>query len=724
MRSIQNARLLWIRALALCALTWLADRAAAQEPQLNIVNRCASDEEPGGLNLAQALANGGDVRFDCGTATIRITRQHRIVKNINVDGEGRVTLDGGAGTAFLTTAAPGVKIRLANITIKRMSDTSASGVVGGLEPMSIVLNRVTVRESDLPFAILNGEVIAEDSLFEANTNAVLSVPVVTVRRSRFIANQAMPIFSRSGRVLIEDSEFSGNDTASVYRGCSEARIVRSQFLKNKGGFTTDCTTTVQNGIFTDNAVTGDGGAIVVRGQVTAIAISGSKFTSNSAEREGGAIAIEPAPGPAHIVRLRHVVFRQNRASAGGAVSLLAATASTPAATQIDAKAVTFVGNAATARGGAIKADGGQLQFGRVIFLGNAAPAGSALWAMVPKDRPAILANSLIVLNTSAEGAVVVNAARLVNATVLGNEGAGLVLGRQDAVVALANSIVENNSGGNCTGVTQGFIDGGGNVQAPGKTCGATIPEAQAVLDTFYAPIIGGPARANGRDDICASVEVGGRDLYGKRRPQSDHCSIGAVEGDMRQVVQSIANSKANRGESGKPGDDSGAGKDPGTGGSSGGCVDKRGKPMACPDNGGTAGGVQDDSNVTSGYCKPRKAASKGSKTPRTGKQRLTALLDANIDYSVSESALLSWLDNPRYTPYPALADALIGLTRKRALKCPVYVDVIVWNYEHAPGVKSPRKTSDVRDKVLRAAIVEGYNTRYGRKVTRFEDILE
>jgi hypothetical protein len=43
----------------------------------------------------------------------------------------------------------------------------------------------------------------------------------------------------------------------------------------------------------------------------------------------------------------------------------------------------------------------------------------------------------------------------------------------------------------------------------------------------------------------------------------------------------------------------------------------------------------------------------------------------------------------------------------------------VWNYEHTPGITSPRRAEDVNVDILRSAILEGWNVRYGRRVTDF-----
>jgi hypothetical protein len=82
------------------------------------------------------------------------------------------------------------------------------------------------------------------------------------------------------------------------------------------------------------------------------------------------------------------------------------------------------------------------------------------------------------------------------------------------------------------------------------------------------------------------------------------------------------------------------------------------------------------------------------------------------------------LANRDLTPYPALSDALLAQLGNKRLKCPVFLDVIVWNYEHSDGVRSPRRASQVKPKVLRAAVVEGFNTRYGASEKDFGALLK
>ncbi len=104
-------------------------------------------------------------------------------------------------------------------------------------------------------------------------------------------------------------------------------------------------------------------------------------------------------------------------------------------------------------------------------------------------------------------------------------------------------------------------------------------------------------------------------------------------------------------------------------------------------------------------------------------ETLMQLRDIGIDFSVPQSELIQWLGDARSTPYPAISTALLNLLEGRRLRQPVYLDVVVWNYEHAPGASSPRKVADVDVGRLKAAVLEGYNGRYGEAVSDFQTLI-
>jgi len=102
---------------------------------------------------------------------------------------------------------------------------------------------------------------------------------------------------------------------------------------------------------------------------------------------------------------------------------------------------------------------------------------------------------------------------------------------------------------------------------------------------------------------------------------------------------------------------------------------------------------------------------------------ISSLAAIGVDYSVQKAELTSWLNNPNYTPYPAIGNALLRLLPDRKLRRPVYIDVIVFKYEKSPGVKSPRKAEDVNMATLKKAVLVSSNERYGENVNAFEALL-
>jgi hypothetical protein len=106
-----------------------------------------------------------------------------------------------------------------------------------------------------------------------------------------------------------------------------------------------------------------------------------------------------------------------------------------------------------------------------------------------------------------------------------------------------------------------------------------------------------------------------------------------------------------------------------------------------------------------------------------GNDKILILRNMGIDFSVSESDLRQWLNNPDFTPYPAIAGALSNLLGNKRLRKPVFIDVIVYNYENTPGVLSPRKPEDVNINILRRAVLDGYNSRYAENVKDFQSLI-
>jgi len=103
---------------------------------------------------------------------------------------------------------------------------------------------------------------------------------------------------------------------------------------------------------------------------------------------------------------------------------------------------------------------------------------------------------------------------------------------------------------------------------------------------------------------------------------------------------------------------------------------------------------------------------------------LRALDKVGVDFSIPRARILEFLANAEFTPYPALAAGLLKLLEGKTLRRPVFLDVIVFNYEHSPGNPSPRDIADVDFAVLKTAVLAGFNTRYGQENTDFQAVIK
>jgi hypothetical protein len=99
---------------------------------------------------------------------------------------------------------------------------------------------------------------------------------------------------------------------------------------------------------------------------------------------------------------------------------------------------------------------------------------------------------------------------------------------------------------------------------------------------------------------------------------------------------------------------------------------------------------------------------------------LGQLVGHGIDYSVRQGVMKQWMDDR--ADYPVIAQALLKMLNGKGLIRPVYLDVIVWNYEHADGLTVPGGAEEVDLTRLKTAVLEGYTKRYGATTTDFEAI--
>ena len=695
----------WQNLVCLAAVVF-STAAVAQEPLSATVDRCGTDIESGGTNFTQALAIGGRINFNCGgPATIKVTRRHSVNVPVTIDGGNSVTFDGDNVSSFLAASVPTATISLINITVKNMRFEDGASVVRGGD--QVVITNSKILNSAMPISATTN-VSSFGSDFENNTGIVIQAKSVEIAKGAFKQNKAAPISADGGRASIIDSVIEDNGE-TIFDHCTDFVVARSQFARNTtlinalrpgGALRIGCSGDILSSIFTSNTSNTDAGAVYLSPSVKIVRLTGSRFLENKAQRLGGAVFVDSPTGTQLL--LTDTIFKLNSARAGGAIFSGSSDLSPPASpSRIDADAVTFFGNTAGERGGAIAGENAEIIVFRGFFLRNGASSGGAVWINPVNAGMSMFSNTIFAVNKAIDGAFAGRGTRFVNATILGTQGSGIVFLAPVAPIAanqtitIANTIIENNSGGNCNVGPAHFRAEGVNLQFPGMTCGAGAVVAPALLDSFYAPLIGGAARANGLDAICKSEAVRSRDAYGAERPQSDHCSIGAVEGDLARIFHSLE----------KP---SGVVPDPGRGHS--------GPSLVGAGSGGSTIGSSD---------KPACTVDAGTVPVSSGHHSslLTKLLQARIDFSVPESDLESWLADPEFTPYPAISEALLKLLAGKPLKCPVFIDVIVFNYQQRVGSSPLRRASQVRADILTKAVVEGFNVRYGENFGSLRDVV-
>jgi hypothetical protein len=101
---------------------------------------------------------------------------------------------------------------------------------------------------------------------------------------------------------------------------------------------------------------------------------------------------------------------------------------------------------------------------------------------------------------------------------------------------------------------------------------------------------------------------------------------------------------------------------------------------------------------------------------------LPALKSVGVDFSVEESAIKAWLDNDA-TLYPSISGALLDLLRDRQLKRPVYLDVVVYKYEHASNASASDTNGSIDPERLKRAVISSYNERHGANISNFDQLL-
>ncbi len=104
---------------------------------------------------------------------------------------------------------------------------------------------------------------------------------------------------------------------------------------------------------------------------------------------------------------------------------------------------------------------------------------------------------------------------------------------------------------------------------------------------------------------------------------------------------------------------------------------------------------------------------------------IRTLAAAGIDTTLrgGNAELATYLANSEYTPYPAVASALLDAIGTEQLRQPVAIDAIVFDYEVLAGAPPPNRADLVDVDVLKKAVAEEYASRYGGRTGDFDSLL-
>jgi predicted outer membrane repeat protein len=401
-----------------------------------------------------------------------------------------------AGGSIISAWSPSAEVRMTNVTVS-----------GSVDAISLCGDtRFTIAAST--FAGDRGTTLSisnqssgriEQTSFVGNQRAVQiggSRPVVFYKTSFRDSSEYGLSLPVPADVEVRHCEFIGN-------GGPNGAAIR---LSGRAG-----TLLVRSTVFSDNHSTGVGGAIAIVPFAAAAPLSPQAIAGLAPTR----------------LRMVDATFKGNSATSGGAVS-----ADLRDGGSVEIVRALFADNTAQSNGGAIAIENGGALLAGSILERNRAREGAAIYTQAPPQRATTVANTLVADNAAQLGGGALSGAPLVleNSTVARNAATGLrALGDMRGGIRLSNTIIAENRPGNCAGAPDDFAVTAASLVFPNQTGCPSMIEADPILDDLYAPMLGSPAIAASEDQSCFASPIDGRDLYLQARPLIGKCSLGAVE---------------------------------------------------------------------------------------------------------------------------------------------------------------------------------------------------
>jgi len=454
--------------------------------------------------LDAIAAGGGPHTFECATPTTVVTTAEIAINNdVILDGEGKLTVDGGGAHRVLSVPA-GVNAELIGFTVTGGSTGEAGGGIQNLGALTLADSVVSGNTARFGGGVRNEgqaqviDTIVSNNLAEAaagvsnRPGAMMTLTRCTVQANIATGN-AGGIANTGATLTLIDTTVSGNEAGGEAGG-----------IRSSGGGTL----TVFNTMVSDNTAQLNGGGISNFGSLE---LNDSDVLRNTSVNGfgGGIVSIEP---PSTIVLNNSTVSGNTARDGGGGIgtSGLATLVGT-----------TVSGNTSVETGGGIANAG----YNGVLTLINSTVSGNAVTNAVGGGIGS--SATMIVISTTISQ----------NTTAFGPSGIW-----NGGSATLRNTIVEGDCASN-----PAVISLGGNIESEGNTCGLDHPTDQVWLpapELNLQPLgdNGGSTQTHalgpGSDaidwiDPNECVDAAGlpltTDQRGEARPSGPACDVGAFE---------------------------------------------------------------------------------------------------------------------------------------------------------------------------------------------------
>jgi len=476
--------------------------------------------------LRAAVEANGVVKFNCGPApaTIAISRTIDVPtgRDTVIDGENRVTLDGGGNARIFSLVQPNYRTNTRGLTLQHITLRNGRAPGGGYvapDPSNPSCAYGYASGGGAAIEVRDARLHVVDVLFEGNAAASPGPDVgggavyalgsldVTIVGSQFRGNSgsnAGAVGMLQSNLRVYNSEFTGNAANGVGQNFASPDVASCPGVGGGGPG--------------QGGAGGNGGAITIDGSDdTDVIVCGSTFTGNRANELAGALFRTSNIAPRRTT-IDRSGFQGNVARRGGALFIMNSA-------PLDILASTFSANSAVAFGAA-HLQNSQFSIVNSTFSGNVATqgVGGAFFSSGSSGSSLIL-NSTFADNQALGGPGYFSAA---------------IFG--DTYFPINNSVFSNNTSNDpwnpmqCTFVP---ANGSGDMQWPStRTIGgaADLPCVNGIAfadpllgplannggpTSTHVPALGSPLRGAGSG--CPATDQRGNPRNAER------CTIGAVE---------------------------------------------------------------------------------------------------------------------------------------------------------------------------------------------------